>query len=409
MIEPRDLLAYEDTIRSARTLRELVHLIVDETPRLLRLANAFFLRLDRRRRWRIDAATGLSAVEPDAPAVRELEERFAAADVDLALEDRAARLVTLRARDGRPLARVALVSAHPLRADARALLDRLATLWAHALLSFGYKAARRRGTRLFALGAPLALTAALACPVPLVALAPYEIVARDPIVVTAPHDGALAILHVPDNARVAPGAILAELEAGELRSALAISERRLELTRARLRSAEQSRFGGERRDVEEAAAAVTVARAERDRHRTRLARAVIRAPASGVALHDGRAAWRGRPVQAGERILELADPSAVEARLELSVSDAVVLEEGAAAQLFPDADPTNILTATVSRSSYLPEATADGRLIYELRADVAGTARIGGRGVARVAGPDVPLLLWLLRRPIAWMRQAAGW
>lgn len=408
-MEPRDLLAYEDTIRSAATPRELIHLVVDETPRLLRLANAFFLRLDGRGRWRIDAATGVSAVEPDAPAVRELEAAFATGDKDVNLPGRTAHLVTLRDRGDHLLARVALVSARPLPAEARAVVERLEALWSQALLSFGYRAPHRARPRLVAITAPLAAMVALAWPVPLVALAPYQIVPREPVVVTAPLDGAVAALHVPDNARVAAGAVVAELEAGELRSALAVAERRLDLASARLREAEQSRFGNRAVDVEAAAAERDVAIAERDRHRMRLARAVIRAPLGGVALHSGRAAWRGRPVRAGERILELANPKAVEARLELSVSDAVVLAEGTPARLFPDADPTDVRDAAVTRVSYLPDATADGRLIYELRARVDGTPRIGARGVARLAGRKVPLALWFLRRPIAWTRQFAGW
>lgn len=413
--DPRDLLAYEETIRSARNLRELLHLVVDETPRLLRIANAFLLRRDRRGRWRIDAATGVSAVEPDAPAVRELEAAFAPPARDVALEGRQAHIVSLDDREGRPLARLALVSARPLGAEARSLVERLRGVWVQALLSFGCRAARPRRTRLVAWTVPIVAAAALAWPVPLVALAPYEIVAREPVIVAAPLDGAVAAVHVADNARVAPGAVLAELESGELRAAAQVAERRLDLAEARLRAARQARFGGEGdNDVDEAAAEARVARAERDRARHRLSRAVIRAPREGVALHGGRAAWRGRPVRAGERILELADPRAVEARLELAVSDAVVLAEGARVRLFPDADPTDVRGGEVSRVSYLPRATPDGRLIYPLAARVEGTPRtgaprIGARGIARLSGPDVPLALWLLRRPVAWTRRFVGW
>ena len=408
-IDPRDLLAYEETIRSGATLRELVHLMVDETPRLLGLANALFLRLDRRGRWRIDAATGVSAVEPDAPAVRELEAAFASPEREIALGDRTGRIVTLHDRGGAAMARLVLVSAKPLDARARVMVERFEGLWAHALLSFGYRAPARRRTRLLAITLPILAAAALAWPVPLVALAPYEIVAREPVVIAAPLDGAVAELVAPGNGRVGAGTVLARMETGELRAALDVAERRLDLAAARLRAAEQSRFGGRVADVEAAAAELSVARAERDRHASRLQRATIRAPREGIALHSGRAGWRGRPVRAGERILEIADPEEVEARLELGVSDAIVLDEGARARLFPDADPTNVAAAKVSRVSYLPQTTADARLIYELRASVEGSPRIGSRGIARVSGPDVPLVLWLLRRPIAWTRQVVGW
>ena len=63
----------------------------------------------------------------------------------------------------------------------------------------------------------------------------------------------------------------------------------------------------------------------------------------------------------------------------------------------------------MSRASYLPEATADDRLVYRLEAQLAVPLRIGSRGTARIEGERVALGYKLLRRPLVAVRQRLGW
>ena len=412
--DERAVLAYEAALREAGNRHELERLIVDDAPRLVGCLNAFLFRRDRRGRRRMILATGLSAVEPQAPAVRETEALAADLPPQIGrthVNGRDALGFALVDRQERELAFVVLVGAGWFDAGQRRMAARLRTVWSHALLSFGARPARPAWPRAIRLCLAGALLGALAWPVPLVALAPYEIVARDPAILASTMDGAVAEIVVPDNAHVKAGTVIATLEQGELRSGLDVAERRLELALAQLRGAEQARFahGRDRPDIDTATAEHAVATAERDRHRSRLDRSVLRAPQGGIVLHGGREEWRGRPVRAGERIAAIASPDRIEARLELAVADAVVLSKGATASLFPDADPLGSLSARVTRVSYLPQTTGDGRLIYTLRASVEGRPRIGQRGVARVTGESVPLALWLMRRPVTWLRQTFGW
>jgi hypothetical protein len=53
----------------------------------------------------------------------------------------------------------------------------------------------------------------------------------------------------------------------------------------------------------------------------------------------------------------------------------------------------------------------DGSYGYRLRAGLIEgerARRVGLKGTARVSGSFVPLSYWVLRRPIAWLRQFLG-
>ena len=52
--------------------------------------------------------------------------------------------------------------------------------------------------------------------------------------------------------------------------------------------------------------------------------------------------------------------------------------------------------------------TVDGGLAYNFRAhldDAAGGLRLGLKGTAKIFGPPRPFLLWVLRRPLAVVRE----
>ncbi|MND64157.1 hypothetical protein D3C80_554840 [compost metagenome] len=114
-------------------------------------------------------------------------------------------------------------------------------------------------------------------------------------------------------------------------------------------------------------------------------------------------------MQTGERLLEIADPAEAELRIELPVADAIDLAPGAEVALFLDSDPLHRHSAQLERAAYQAQTTPAGQLAYRLDARFsAGPPRIGLRGTAKVFGQRAPLALYLLRRPLAALRQAVG-
>ena len=61
------------------------------------------------------------------------------------------------------------------------------------------------------------------------------------------------------------------------------------------------------------------------------------------------------PVQVGERVMEIADTTQVQLKINLSIDDAIVLKIGAEVDVFLDADPLNPIKAVVTSTAYIAE------------------------------------------------------
>jgi multidrug resistance efflux pump len=150
-------------------------------------------------------------------------------------------------------------------------------------------------------------------------------------------------------------------------------------------------------------------RAERDYARELLARTEVRAERDGIAVFAAAQRGIGRPVQTGERLMEIADPNQAELRIDLAVADALDFQPGAEVGLFLDSDPLHRHDARLQRLAYEAQALSSGQIAYRLDAEFAEVPpRIGLRGTAKLYGERVPLALFLLRRPLAALRQTLG-
>ena len=125
----------------------------------------------------------------------------------------------------------------------------------------------------------------------------------------------------------------------------------------------------------------------------------------------GQEDWRGRPVQVGERVMLIADPSLIDVTIYLPPDDAVELEPGAQVNLLLHVDPLSPLEAKIERSSYEATLAPDGTLAYVIRAQLGqgqGLPRIGLRGTAKIYAGRVTLAYYLLRKPLAFLRRSLG-
>jgi hypothetical protein len=137
----------------------------------------------------------------------------------------------------------------------------------------------------------------------------------------------------------------------------------------------------------------------------------VTASRSGIALFDDPNDWIGRPVTIGERLMEIADPSQAELEIWLPVADAITLKTGADVDFFLNISPGAPLHATLRQASYEATLSPSGLLGYRLKAlfaDGSRVPRIGLRGTAKVYGERVSLFYYLMRRPLAAVRQLLG-
>ncbi len=113
---------------------------------------------------------------------------------------------------------------------------------------------------------------------------------------------------------------------------------------------------------------------------------------------------------AGERVLRIARNDDVEVELWIGIDDLVPLAKDAALTMHPNPDPLQAIPARLRYLSWEATARPDGSLAYRARATLAGATGngIGVKGVARIAGEPVRLGYWVLRRPLAALRQFFG-
>jgi multidrug resistance efflux pump len=261
----------------------------------------------------------------------------------------------------------------------------------------------------------LAVVAALAfVPVRLSAVAPAEITPEKPIPITSPTEGVVARITVQPNQVVKAGETLVELDDTSVRNRLALAQKALETARADYQRAANKSFS------DEASKADLLVLDSRAREKATeaiylselLQRLKITAPLGGVAIFNDADEWRGRPVQPGERIMTVADPSLVAVTVYLPPEDAVELEQGAEVAVFLNVNPLDSLKAHIRQTSYEATPLPDNTLAYTIKAAIdrqdAELPRIGQRGTAKVYGKTVTLGEYLLRKPILFLRRSLG-
>jgi hypothetical protein len=280
------------------------------------------------------------------------------------------------------------------------LLQRVRRLWA-----------TRKGRSLAV--AALGLVAVLCWPVTLSLRAPGELVPRQPVVLRAAVDGTVRALKVAPNQAVKAGDVLVELDDAGWHSRLQVATHALATAEAEWRQVNQQVLNDPRARSQLAAAQgrYEERRAEVAYLTQQVQRAVLVAPRDGVVLVQDPGSWPGRTVSTGEAILKLAEPHDQEVEAWLAVADAVDLRPGAPMALHLASRPGQPVKAQLSVYAFEAEHRADLGLGYRLRGTLDGpaTERLGARGTVRIEGDRVPLVYWLLRRPLAALREATGW
>ncbi|NWL78823.1 HlyD family secretion protein [Pseudomonas taiwanensis] len=383
---------------------------------------------------KVQALTGISLVEPNAPFVAFVEraaaqllgqDRLSAtAAIDAESLDEQSRAdwqalsaahacwVPLKDRGGEVFGGLWLAREHAFNDAELALLTQLGDTYAHAWLALQpRKPWRLRWPKKKLLAIAGGLCLLLLIPVRQSVLAPAEVVPQGGRVVAAPLDGVIAEFLVKPNQNVAAGDLLVRFDATSLKAQADVAERALGVAEAELKANTQRAFADAESSarIDLLAARVEQKRAERDYARQLLARSEVRAERAGIAVFADAERLTGKPVQTGERLMQIADPTQAELRIELPVGDAIALQPGAEVALFLDSDPLNRHAARLERSAYEAQSTAAGQLAYRLDAAFSDAPpRIGLRGTAKLFGDRAPLAYYLLRRPLAALRQSLG-
>ena len=436
------LLKVEADARDAKSERDLILLMSNETRKLTRARQVFVLQSGLRGRLEVRGISSVPSVDRSTPLVSLIEDavRAEAAKAtvahggSIAFNDAGAGSGTGSGSESYPFRSlyfvplkhgsapghggILLAREDPWGEQDLVVAKRLAAAYAHALGALRGPARKRlwspsRLQTLFLVASALAVL--LLFKVPLRALAPVEIIARDPFIVAAPIDGVIDAIPVEPNQKVKSGDILVKLADTTLKNRFEVADREVQVAEARLKQSNQIAFSDSRgmHEIGIARAELSLKLAERDFARDLLAKTQIAAPHDGLAIYSDRRELIGRPVAVGERILEISEPAKVEARIDLPVADAIALTPGASVKLFLDSDPLHPWPATVQRADYKAKVGENDIVSFRVVATLTAQPdrplpRLGVRGTAQVSGDDVSLGLFLFRRPITYLRQWVG-
>lgn len=296
--------------------------------------------------------------------------------------------------------------ATPARWTPAALGARLKLRRAHER-SAGLPWWRRRAVQIAAL-----VVALLCIPVRLTILAPGELVPANPATIRSPLDGVIERFHVKPNQLVKKDQPLFDFDEAQLASRYLVASQALSTAEAEYRQSLQQALtdGKSKALLATLQGKIEERRAETEFVHGQVERARVLAPRDGIALFDDPSEWIGRPVATGERIMRIATPREVEVEAWLALGDAIPLEAGAPTSLYLSASPLQPVLAKVRYVSYEAMLRPDGSYAYRVRAtlDAATEHRVGLKGTAKLSGRWVPAAFWILRRPLAAIRQTLG-
>jgi hypothetical protein len=259
----------------------------------------------------------------------------------------------------------------------------------------------------------LLILVALLFPVRLTVLAPGELVAANPAVIRAPLDGVIERVAVQPNQAVKAGDLLFEFDRTTLASRLIVAVQALATAEAEYRQfAQQALFDTRSKgQLGIAQGRVEEKKAEAIYLRELNQRAGVTAPRAGVVLFDDPTELIGKPVATGERVMMVSDEHDVEVEAWISLFDAIDFAPDASVTLYLNVKPLTPVSARLRYLAHEAQQRPDGHFAYRLRAAIpAGETlhRVGLKGTTKITGGWVPAAYWVLRKPLAALRNYVG-
>lgn len=434
------LIGLEKKTREAKTEDELNFVIVNETRQLVDYISSFLLLKSPTDNFVTKATSDIATVDRTSPLINYLEKIINhknyrdSKDIQNINLEKISKSLKIKKAKNIPnfILQVPLFSpqlgfqgflilskSENFKDTEIELLTHLASTFGHALNSFKKDFSIKKfikknfsGKR-FWLGIFIFVIISV-IPVKIKSTAPVDVVPSTPKLITAPFDGVVKNVVINNNDKVIVGDLVVLLEDLDLTNEYNLAQQSLQIAEKELLRSRQSSFSDkkEKARLAELVAQVDLKKAELKSVSERLKNSKIYSTQNGVAIVDRKSEWQGRPVSVGEKIITIANPKEIEFLIWLPVKDSLVIEKNSLVKVFLDVNPMSSLKGKLKRASYQPSLSPEGILSYKLTASYEGIAkklpRIGLRGTAKVYGGRVPLIYYLFRKPITFVRQLIG-
>ena len=436
------LITIEKKIREAQSKTELEFLIVNELKDLVNYDVAILLSANKIGVTEVKTISNISVVDQTAPLVSYIKNLTN--NIVLPAEENAYEInlddhetseknyerpenipsnglmINLQSSIGGLQGKLFILSSEKLISSDKELLTHLAGTIGHALFSF------KKGPNLFdkiksffsgKLKWFFIITSILILliPINMSALAPVEVSANNPTVVTSPINGVIKNIIVDTNDPVVVGDSLVKFDDTDIKNQYEVAQQTLAVAEAELLRNRQSSFANaeDKAKIMSLATEVGLKKKELEYAKDRLDYIIIKAASNGVAVIEDKNEWQGKPVVIGEKIMIIAETSDVHFSIYLPVKDSLVIAPDSKVKVFLDIDPLSSIEAKIDRTAYKPEITPEGVLAYKVVASLTeefeNKPRIGLRGTARIYGDEVTIFYYLFRTPINILRQWIGY
>ena len=244
-------------------------------------------------------------------------------------------------------------------------------------------------------------------------VAPCEIIAKDPVMISAPLEGVINQVLIQPGDPVNKGDLLFIYEDRIIKQELKVAQKQVQIFKSRYDHARLKAFMDNEAKVKIRGLQY---RLEQEKIRLKMAESnaqhlEVRATVDGICMVDNPENWRGRPVQVGERVVMIFKPNKRLVKIFLPENDYIQFDREKPIRIILNADPG---TAHEARLSYVAPQTSKnprGEASFIAEAELAAPdARImiGSKGSAIVYGDDVRMGYLLLRKPLAGIRRLLG-
>jgi RND family efflux transporter MFP subunit len=260
---------------------------------------------------------------------------------------------------------------------------------------------KRRRSLFLALGCVAAFLL-VACPLPLRIDGDAVVAPGRRALVQPELEGVVAKVLVHEGQNVQRGEVLAEMEAWNLRSALAGAQAKFESSMLQMNHALAANDGSE----------AGVHRVQGDYWKTEVARAQqmlektqLRSPIDGVVATPHVENFTGRKLQLGDSFAEIVDTSQATVDLAIDDGDAGLLKEGQKAVVKLNSYPTRTFHGSVVIVSPKAELVQDSPTFYARVAvsNADGAIRTGMEGRGKVRTGWYPSAYVIFRQPFLWI------
>jgi hypothetical protein len=436
-----NLLQIEQEVRQAQSENAVEFIAVNDTWRILHYRQATLWRTEQGGNPSVKLVSGLADLPNDSPfrqwlnqAIRHVSVGMIAGKAQLitlndmpeALQDgwhewmpEVVVVVMLPTPDGKVVGGLWLATEFEANEGGIALIERLSWVYGQALWAWRpyappwikWLATIKQKKHIKRYGIAIAVIALF--PMRLTALAPAEIIGKDAKQIGAPMDGVVAKFFVNPNQPVKAGDLIFSLDDTSVRNRNEVAGKSQAVAQADFMRETQKSFsdGNSKGELSSFKAKFEEKVAEAQYTRDLFERIRVTAPDDGIVVFSDPNDWVGKPVQTGERIVQLANPQHVQIAINLPVDDALNLEPGAKVKLYLNVSPLDTVTGTLTQASYEPAPVAEGFVAYRLKADIAADEmppRIGLKGTAKIYGSWAPFIYHVLRKPLSATRRYLG-